>query len=61
MGERQFGRHLRDNLGERNCESKIAARQWGVNEGPARHQDASQGLLGNRAIQIIRFQGRLKQ
>ena len=26
-----FGGILRDNLGEGNCESKIAARQWGVN------------------------------
>ena len=30
-GERQFGRHLRDNLGGGNCESKLAARQWGDN------------------------------
>ena len=26
-----MGGILRDNLGEGNCESKIAARQWGVN------------------------------
>ena len=31
VGERPFGGYLRDNLGEGNCESKIAARQWGVN------------------------------
>ena len=30
-GERQFGRQLIDNLVEGNPESKIAARQWGVN------------------------------
>ena len=31
-GERQFGRHFkRESLGEGNCRSKIAARQWGVN------------------------------
>ena len=31
MGERQFGGILGDNLGEGNCESKIASRQWGDN------------------------------
>ena len=31
MMERQSGRHLRDNLGEGTCQSKVAARQWGVN------------------------------
>ena len=31
VGERQFGGILGDNLGEGNCESKIVARQWGVN------------------------------
>ena len=30
-GEAIWGGILRDNLGEGNCESKIAARQWGVN------------------------------
>ena len=29
VGERQFGRHLGDNLGEGNRESKIVSRQWG--------------------------------
>ena len=47
VGERQFGRHFKRQFGgEGNWESKIAARQWGVNEGPARHQDVSQGPLG---------------
>ena len=47
VGERQFGRHIKRQFGcEGNCESKIAARQWGVKEGPARHQDVSQGPLG---------------
>ena len=27
VGERQFGRHLGDNLGEGNCESKVVSRQ----------------------------------
>ena len=31
VGERQFGRHCKRQLGEGNCESKITARQWGVN------------------------------
>ena len=30
-GRGNLGGILRDNLGEGNCESKIAARQWGVN------------------------------
>ena len=28
VGERQLGGILGDNLGEGNCESKIASRQW---------------------------------
>ena len=30
-GQGNLGGVLRDNLGEGNCESRIAARQWGVN------------------------------
>ena len=30
-GGGNWGGHLRGNLGEGNCESKIVARQWGVN------------------------------
>ena len=44
-GRGNLGDILRDNLGEGNCKSKIAARQWGVNFA-ARHQDVSQGPLG---------------
>ena len=40
-----LGGILGDNLGEGNCESKIVARQWGVNFA-ARHQGVSQGPLG---------------
>ena len=29
VGERQFGRYFRRQLGEGNCESKIVSRQWG--------------------------------
>ena len=43
-----LGGILRDSLGEGNCKSKIAARQWGVNFA-ARHSDASQGSLTNSA------------
>ena len=31
VGERHLEAISRDNLGEGNCESKFAARQWGVN------------------------------
>ena len=44
-GRRNLGGILRGNLGEGNCESKIAARQWGV-KFCREHQDASQGPLG---------------
>ena len=37
-----MGGILRDNLGEGNCESKIAARQWGVNF----RREASRCLAG---------------
>ena len=44
--ERQFGRHfVRDNLGEGNRESEIAARQWGVNLRREACLDVSQGSL----------------
>ena len=45
-GRGNLGGILRDNLGEGNCEAKIAARQRGVNFFAARHQDVSQGPLG---------------
>ena len=44
-GRGNLGGILRDCLSEGNWESKIAARQWGVNFA-ARHQDVSQGPLG---------------
>ena len=30
VGERRFGRNLRDNLGKGNCKSRVASRQWGA-------------------------------
>ena len=56
VGERHLGGILRDNLGEGNGESKIAARQTVSGESifAARPQDASQGPLG---FQIIFFSG----
>ena len=41
-----MGGILGDNLGEGNCESKIASRQWGDKFFAARHQSVSQGPLG---------------
>ena len=46
VGESQFGGgHLRDNLDEGNCESKLP-RDSGESIFAARHQDVSQGPLG---------------
>ena len=52
-GRGNLGGILRDNLGEGNCESKVAARQWGVNFCPARQQDVLQGPLGSLTPQDI--------
>ena len=50
-GRHSLGGILRDNLGEGNCDSNIAARQWGVNF----CREASRCLTGLNAIRIVRF------
>ena len=52
-GRGNLGGILRDNLGEGNCESKIAARSHSRESiFAARHQDVSQGPLGTRVKRV---------
>ena len=55
-GRGNLGGILRDNLGEGNCASKIAAREWGVNF----CREASRCLAGPSG-QVSRFSGTEKQ
>ena len=48
-----MGGILRDNLAEGNCESKIAARQWGVNF----CREASRCLAGPSGLVLLKRGG----
>ena len=64
VGRGNLGGILRDNLGEGKCDSKIAARQWGVNfcreasrclAGPSGESCSENGLFSPRAFLTAGF------